>query len=120
MAYDDFLIHTCTIYRKVPDASGNVDAYGQPVYTESSFSSKCRFFRKKARGQSGILVVSDIDHFKVPVSISLPLEVNVNKNDKITTTAEGFAGTYTVDDLDTIYGHTSPHHKTADLVRVET
>jgi len=120
MAYDDFLIHNCTIYRKVLDASGNVTPYGQPVYTETSTSSKCRFFRKKARGQSGILVVSDVAHFKVPVSLSLPSNVDVNKNDKITTTADGFAGTYTVDDFDTIYGRVAPHHKTMDLVEVET
>ena len=59
--------------------------------------------------KSGILQCQTSIISKYPVSISLPLEVNVNKNDKITTTAEGFAGTYTVDDL--ALG-THPHHKT--------
>lgn len=120
MSFEAVLIHPCTIYTKTPDPSGNVDAYGQPKYTETQVNSACRFFRKRAKGTSGVIFVNSNDYFMIPISIMLPNKVSVSKNDKITTTAEGYAGTYTIQDFDPVFGRTSLHHWVADLKRVET
>jgi hypothetical protein len=120
MSFEAVLIHPCTIFTKTPDPSGNVDAYGQPKYTESQVTSACRFFRKRAKGTSGVIVVNDNNYFVIPISVMLPSAVTFSKNDKITTTAKGYAGTYTVKDFDPVFGRNSLHHWVADLKKVET
>lgn len=119
MAFGNILIHSCTINRKTPDPSGNVDAYGQPIFTTSTTSHSCRFYRKRARGNTGLIVSSNLEYFRVPLSIMLLESVDILKDDTITTTSEGYAGTYTVSDIEFVYGRNTLHHKTADLVRVE-
>lgn len=120
MAFDAVLIHSCTIYRKVPDPSGNVDIFGQPLFTETSVNYSCRFYKKKDGKRRGKQTVNGIEYYSVPLSIMLPASADILKNDKLVTTSEGYAGTYTISFIDPVYGRTSLHHKTADIGMVET
>ena len=119
MAFQSVLIHNCTIHRKVPDASGNTNEYGQPIFSETSASYQCRFFKKDKFRQSGVLISSDIPHLVVPLSVMLPSDVDIKKEDRISTTTEGYAGDYTVFDIIPIYGRAAIHHYVANIVKVE-
>jgi len=49
----------------------------------------------------------------------LPSDVDIKKEDRISTTTEGYAGDYTVFDIIPIYGRAAIHHYVANIVKVE-
>jgi len=96
-----------------------LDSNGQPVSSDVGKSYRCRFFKKRDFRQSGKLYVSDIAHLVIPLSVMLPANVDIQKDDIVVTTSTGYAGTYSIFDFDPIYGRSIIHHYVADVVRVE-
>jgi hypothetical protein len=118
MAFGNVLIHNCTIYRKYESVVTPPDENGQPQYSDIPKSYKCRFFKKDKFRQSGTQYSQGVKHVVTPLSVMLPANVDIQDSDKLTTTNEGYAGTYSVFDIDPIYGRTSIHHYVAKLVMV--
>jgi hypothetical protein len=95
-----------------------VDSSGHPGYTEISTTSKCRFFKNSNSVRSGVIIVNDSQYFKVPLSVMLPANTTIDEDCRISTTTTGWSGTYTIEDINPIYGARVIHHYNVDLVRV--
>jgi hypothetical protein len=117
MSFNSGLIHSCSVSRKT--YSSTLDDNGQPTVSETVTSYRCRFYQKKIFRPSGTLLSSDLKHIVIPYSIMLPANADIQKDDKITTTTIGYAGTYSVFDNGLNSGSSSIHHRKADIVRVD-
>lgn len=84
-----YLIHRCIISHRI--ATSEQDSYGNPIYTEESVEYRCRFAHAGSLpGLGGIVYVA---------RCTVDSSCAVHLDDKLVSTAEGFASEYWVNSV---------------------
>jgi len=104
------LPHICTVMQRTAGTPGSL---GSPTYTWSAVATpRCRFYHKNPN-PAQVLAAGETVR-KIPMVI-LPIAVTPHEQ-RIVTTAEGYAGTYDVKAPKPCGGSSArPHHYEAEL-----
>lgn len=116
MVSDAGMVHTCSIVSRTQSSQNE---YGEPVYTETSTSSACRFFHNNSK--SGLIDPSSGKHLVATPAVILPADVTIAEGQAITSDVPGFSKAYEVTAVKPIFWMFSNtlHHYECDLKAVE-
>jgi hypothetical protein len=116
MVSDAGLIHTCSIVSRNQTSQNE---YGEPVYSETSTSSACRFFHNNSK--SGLIDPESGKHTVSNPAVLLPAAAVITPGRFITSTVTGFSKRYTVTSVKPVFWMFSNtlHHYECDLEAVE-
>lgn len=110
------MVHTCSIVSRTQTSQNE---YGEPVYTETSTSSACRFFHNNSK--SGLIDPSSGKHAVATPAVLLPADVTIAEGQTITSDELGFSKAYEVTAVKPVFWMFSNtlHHYECDLKAVE-
>lgn len=116
MVSDAGMVHMCNIVIRTQTSQNE---YGEPVYTETSTSSACRFFHNNSK--SGLIDPESGKHVVATSTVLLPATATITEGQVITSTVPGFSKRYTVTAVKPIHWLFSNtlHHYECDLEAVE-